>query len=168
MHSVLSKRIEKLVQSVEVLIIDDTSTCGKSSGIFSSISGQERHEAADGIAASRRSGCLRPTVMLDWEMPLLNGAELVRSCGRPGVSGAGRADHHAHRHVERWRVVEATRLGVNEFLAKPVSARPCSTACGDPGEPRPMVKLGDYYGRSAKAVLRAIQKMVPRLGKIML
>jgi len=26
-------------------------------------------------------------------------------------------------HVERWRVMEATRLGVNEFLKKPVSGK---------------------------------------------
>ena len=30
-------------------------------------------------------------------------------------------------HVQRWRVVEAANLGVNEFL-KPVSEKPCWTA----------------------------------------
>jgi hypothetical protein len=26
-------------------------------------------------------------------------------------------------HVERWRIVEAVKLGVNEFLCRPVSAK---------------------------------------------
>jgi DNA-binding response OmpR family regulator len=48
---------------------------------------------------------------------------------------------------ERWRVVEAIRIGVNEYLRKPVSAQ----ALLDRftlivAKPRPVVQLGDYYG----------------------
>ena len=50
-------------------------------------------------------------------------------------------------HGERSRVVEAVRLGVHEFLLKPVScnallARIVSVLA----KPRPMVRRGDYYG----------------------
>ena len=50
-------------------------------------------------------------------------------------------------HGERWRVLEAVRLGVHEFLLKPVSssslqARILSVLT----KPRSMVKRGDYYG----------------------
>jgi DNA-binding response OmpR family regulator len=50
-------------------------------------------------------------------------------------------------HGERSRVVEAVRLGVHEFLLKPVSgnalrARLLSVIA----KPRHMVRRGDYYG----------------------
>jgi two-component system chemotaxis response regulator CheY len=87
-------------------------------------------------------------VLLDWEMPLLSGAELVRIVRSPGVfpmpdvpiimlSGYG----------ERWRVMEAMRLGVNEYLVKPVSARAIyDRLVSIFAHPRPAVQLGDYYG----------------------
>jgi DNA-binding response OmpR family regulator len=50
-------------------------------------------------------------------------------------------------HVERWRVMEATRLGVNEFLKKPVSGKSLlDRMVTILSRPRPMVRLGDYYG----------------------
>jgi DNA-binding response OmpR family regulator len=63
-------------------------------------------------------------VILDWEMPGLNGAEFMRQVRSPRdfpypdlpvimLTGYG----------ERSRVVEAVRLGVNEFLLKPVSTQ---------------------------------------------
>jgi DNA-binding response OmpR family regulator len=50
-------------------------------------------------------------------------------------------------HGERWRVIEAARLGINEYLRKPVSAQ----ALLDRltlilAKPRPIVQVGDYYG----------------------
>jgi DNA-binding response OmpR family regulator len=87
-------------------------------------------------------------VILDWEMPLLSGAELVRIVRSPSVfpmpdvpiimlSGFG----------ERWRVVEAARLGVNEYLIKPVSAKAIyDRLVSITLQPRPTVRLGDYYG----------------------
>jgi DNA-binding response OmpR family regulator len=50
-------------------------------------------------------------------------------------------------HSERSRVIEAMRLGVNEYLLKPVSsvallARIVSIL----SKPRKMLKQGDYYG----------------------
>jgi DNA-binding response OmpR family regulator len=87
-------------------------------------------------------------VILDWEMPLLSGAELVRIVRSPGVfpipdvpiimlSGYG----------ERWRVVEAVKLGVNEYLVKPVSAKALyDRLVSITMQPRPAVQLGDHYG----------------------
>ena len=66
-------------------------------------------------------------VILDWEMPSPNGPEFVRRVRSPYefpqpdvpiIMLTG--------HGERTRVEEAVRLGVNEFLLKPVSRRPCS------------------------------------------
>ena len=50
-------------------------------------------------------------------------------------------------HVERESVVEAVRLGVNEFLCKPVSAKALvERIVAIRVKPRPMVRIGDYYG----------------------
>ena len=76
--------------------------------------------------------------MLDWEMPLLNGAELVRIVRSPGVFPMPDIPIiMLTGHGERWRVVEAARLGVNEFLLQAGvgqgAARPHRV---DPAKPR--------------------------------
>ena len=50
-------------------------------------------------------------------------------------------------HGERWRVVEAARIGVNEYLVKPVSAKALfDRLVSILAKPRPVVQVGDYYG----------------------
>jgi two-component system chemotaxis response regulator CheY len=50
-------------------------------------------------------------------------------------------------HVERWRVVEAVKLGVNEFLCKPVSAKGLQERLiSILIKPRTSVRAGEYYG----------------------
>jgi DNA-binding NarL/FixJ family response regulator len=50
-------------------------------------------------------------------------------------------------HCERWRIIEAVRLGVNEFLIKPVSAKAIyDRLVSILAEPRAVVQMGDYYG----------------------
>jgi DNA-binding response OmpR family regulator len=50
-------------------------------------------------------------------------------------------------HGERSRVVEAARLGVNEYLLKPISSQALQARIlSIVNHPRPMVRRGDYYG----------------------
>ena len=65
-------------------------------------------------------------------------------------------------HVERWRVIEASRLGVNEFLKKPVSGKALlDRIVAILTQPRAMVRLGDYYGpEPRKLFFEPIQKLV--------
>ena len=50
-------------------------------------------------------------------------------------------------HSERSRVMEAMKLGVNEFLLKPVSSAALrERLIAVLVNPRPMVRQGDYYG----------------------
>src|SRR4051794_20527107 len=113
------------------------------------------HEASDGIAGLEAIRMFAPDlVIVDWEMPLLNGAELVRIVRSPGVfpmpdvpiimlSGYG----------ERWRVIEAGRLGGNEFLIKPVSSKALlDRIVAILAKPRPIVQRGDYYGPEPRKV----------------
>jgi two-component system chemotaxis response regulator CheY len=50
-------------------------------------------------------------------------------------------------HGERWRIVEAIKLGVNEFLCKPVSAKVLlDRLISILIKPRASVQIGNYYG----------------------
>ena len=107
------------------------------------------HEAADGIAGLEAIRLFAPdVVLLDWEMPLLNGPELVRIVRSPGVFPVPDVPIiMITGHGQRWRIVEAARLGVNEVLKKPVSGKTLlDRMIAVLGNTRPMVRLGDYYG----------------------
>ena len=78
----------------------------------------------------------------------MSGAELVRIVRSPGVFPVPDVPIiMLSGHGERWRVVEAVRLGVNEYLIKPVSAKALyDRLVSITLQPRPTVQLGDYYG----------------------
>jgi len=144
------KDVADRIQGLCVLIVDDNQYMRKMiRNLLVNCGIKDLYEASDGIAALDIIRTVGPdVVILDWEMPLLNGAELVRIVRSPGVfpmpdipiimlSG----------HGERWRVVEAVRLGVNEYLVKPVSAKALyDRLIAITMQPRPTVQLGDYYG----------------------
>src|SRR5438477_1288078 len=118
-YPVSNSRIDKLVQSLTVLVIDDNQYMRKVvRNLLVNLGVKNIHEAPDGIAGLEAIRMLAPDlVILDWEMPLLNGAELVRIVRSPGVFPVPDVPIiMLTGHVERWRVIEASRLGVNEFL----------------------------------------------------
>ena len=59
------------------------------------------------------------------------------------------------------RVLEAVRLGVNEYLIKPVSAKAIRDRLVSVTlQPRPRVRLGDYYGpKPRKFATEAIENV---------
>src|SRR5262245_31029099 len=165
MHSVLSKRVEKLVQSIELLIIDDNQYMRKViRNLLVNLGVKNIHEAGDGIAGLEAIRMFAPDiVVLDWEMPLLSGAELVRIVRSPDVFPIPDVPIiMLTAHVERWRVVEATRLGVNEFLKKPVSGKSLlDRMVAILADPRPMVRVGEYYGPEPRRMFyEPAQKLV--------
>src|SRR3989440_6184821 len=149
-YPVSNKRIDKLVQSLTVLVVDDNQYMRKVvRNILVNLGVKNIHEAPDGIAGLEAIRMFAPDlVILDWEMPLLNGAELVRIVRSPGVFPVPDVPIiMLTGHVERWRVIEASRLGVNEFLKKPVSGKALlDRIVAILTRPRAMVRLGDYYG----------------------
>jgi two-component system, chemotaxis family, chemotaxis protein CheY len=144
------KEIEDLIQSLSVLVVDDNQYMRKMiRNLLVNCGIKDICEAADGIAALDSIRTMAPdVVILDWEMPLLSGAELVRIVRSPGVFPMPDIPIiMLTGHCERWRVVEAVRLGVNEFLTKPVSAKAIyDRLVSIVMQPRPVVQLGDYYG----------------------
>ena len=163
--SVATNRIDKLIGSISILIVEDNQYMRKViRNILVNIGVKNIHEAADGIAGLEAIRMFAPDlVILDWEMPLLNGAELVRIVRSPGVFPVPDVPIiMLTGHVERWRVIEASRLGVNEFLKKPVSGKALlDRIVAILTQPRAMVRLGDYYGpEPRKLFYEPMQKMI--------
>jgi len=151
MSTKLSKKdVENIVQSLCVIVVDDNQYMRKMvRNLLVNCGIKEIYEAGDGIAALDMIRTVGPdVVILDWEMPLLSGPELVRIVRSPGVFPMPDVPIiMLSGHGERWRVVEAVKLGVNEYLIKPVSARAIyDRLVAIFAQPRPTVQLGDYYG----------------------
>ena len=151
MSSTFAKnRIDDQIQSLAVLVVDDNQYTRKMiRNLLVNCGVKDVFEANDGIAALDAIRSIAPdVVVLDWEMPLLSGAELVRIVRSPGVFPMPDIPIiMLSAHGERWRVVEAVRLGVHEYLVKPVSAKSIyDRLVAIVSQPRPVVKRGDYYG----------------------
>lgn len=142
--------VARQLERLKVLIVDDEPAMRKvARALLQSIGVRDISEAADGRTGLEKI-CMRSPdlVLLDWEMPEPNGPEFMRTVRAPGkfpmpdvpiIMLTG--------YSERSRVQEAVRLGVNEYLLKPVSstallARIVSIIL----RPRKMVRQGDYYG----------------------
>jgi two-component system, chemotaxis family, chemotaxis protein CheY len=158
------KEIEDLVQSLSVLVVDDNQYMRKMiRNLLVNCGIKDICEAADGIAALDAIRTMGPdVVILDWEMPLLSGAELVRIVRSPGVFPMPAIPIiMLTGHCERWRVVEAVRLGVNEFLTKPVSAKAIyDRLISIMMQPRPVVQLGDYYGPEPRKLITETETLL--------
>jgi two-component system chemotaxis response regulator CheY len=145
-----AKHVEVLIQQLRVLVVDDNPFMRNLvRNMLANLGVKKIHEAGDGIAALDMIRSLMPdVVILDWEMPLLTGPELVRIVRSPGAFPVPDIPIIIlTAHGERWRIVEAAKLGVNEFLCKPVSAKALfDRLISILLKPRETVQLGEYYG----------------------
>lgn len=145
-----AKHAEFLVHQLNVLLVDDNAfTRRLVRALLNNIGVKSIAEAGNGIAALEAIREAPPDVIiLDWEMPLLNGPELVRIVRSPGVFPAPDVPIiMLSSHGQRWRIVELVKLGVNEFLCKPVSAKTLyDRLVSILLKPRASVQLNGYYG----------------------
>jgi len=143
-------RVAALLGSCKVLVIDDEPYIRKViRTLLMTIGVRSIQEAGNGHAGLDAIRTFTPDVVLvDWEMPELDGAGFVRAVRSP--------ETFPHpdipiimlsAHSERSRVIEAARLGINEYLLKPVSSQALQARIVSVlAHPRPMVRRGDYYG----------------------
>ena len=162
MHNVMTSNLSKKeiadqIQALTILVVDDNQYMRKTvRNLLVNCGIKDIYEANDGIAALDAIRSIAPdVVILDWEMPLLSGAELVRIIRSPGVFPMPDVPIiMLSGHGERWRVVEAVRLGVHEYLVKPVSAKAIyDRLISIVMQPRPVVQLGDYYGPEPRKMI---------------
>ena len=144
-----TKSIEILIQGLNILIVDDNSFMRRLTRMMLlNLGARSVVEAADGLAALEAIRLTDPDVMvLDCDMPVLNGMEVMRIVRSPGVFPRPNLPIiMLSNRSERGFVVEALRAGVHEFLVKPTSPRALrDRLMSIVIKPRPMMKLGKYY-----------------------
>jgi two-component system chemotaxis response regulator CheY len=158
-----SKGVQELVQSTRVLAIDDDYYMRKVIRSLLQANGiRTYYEAPDGVSGLEAIITLTPdVVILDWDLPDINGAEFMRIVRSPLTFPVPAVPIiMLTGNVERETVIEAVRLGVNEFVCKPVSAKTIfERIVAIRVKPREMVRIGNYYGpapRKAAANLEAV------------
>lgn len=146
----IDKNAEALVRSTKILVIDDEHYTRKVlRTMLTSMGVRQIIEASDGIAGIDAIKTVAPDIaLLDWEMPGLDGPgfmQVVRSPATfpypdvPVIMLTG--------HGEKSRVFEAVRLGIHEYLLKPVSSQALlGRILSILTNPRPMIRKGAYYG----------------------
>jgi two-component system, chemotaxis family, chemotaxis protein CheY len=126
MRTTLPSRAEAITRSIRVLIAEDNQYLRKLiRNLLVNVGIKKIDEVGDGLAGFEAIKSLEPDiVILDWELPLLNGAELVRIVRTPGMLAKPSVPIIMFGAIaERWRVAEAKRLGVNVYLTMPISAK---------------------------------------------
>ena len=141
--------IEQLLQNITVLIVDGNAFMRRlTRTMLVNLGARAVIEASDGLAALEVIRTCDPDVMfIDWDMPVLNGIEVMRIVRSPGVFPRPNIPvvmltHRAHRGY----VVEALRTGVHEYLVKPTSPKALrDRLVSILAKPRKMMKVGDCY-----------------------
>jgi DNA-binding response OmpR family regulator len=149
--------LEAMIQDLSILLVDDNHYMRKLvRTLLINIGVRKVYEASDGIAGLDALRIVTPdVVIIDWELPLLNGGEFVRIVRSPGVFPMCDVPIiMLSWNGERSRVIEAVRIGVNEYLRKPVSAQALlDRLTAIVAKPRKVVQLGDYYGPEPRKLL---------------
>ena len=148
--SMESKQLAERFAAAKVVVVDDEHYMRKVvRTMLLSIGIREVHEAPDGEAGLELIRRLAPdVVILDWQMPGLDGPAFVRIVRSPATFPYPNVPIiMLTGHGERSRVVEAVKIGVNEFLLKPVSSKSLQDRLVSVlTKPRPMVQTANYYG----------------------
>ena len=135
---------------LEVLIVDDDAGIRKVvRTLLTTLGVGAVWEASDGMAGLdvvRKSA--PDVVILDWEMPRLQGPDFMRTLRSPDTFPYPAVPViMLTAHGEYSKVKEAISVGVNEFLLKPVSSKGLlDRLISVLFNPRPIVRKRDYYG----------------------
>ncbi len=146
-----NKAVEKLIQGLTILIVDANAFMRRQTRIMlTNLGAKSVIEANDGLAALELIRTRDPDVMfMDWDMPVLDGLEVMRIVRSPGVFPrpnlpiimlTGRAQRSA--------VTEALRTGVNEY---PGQADLAQGAARPAGLDRRQAAADDEGGRILRA-----------------
>lgn len=147
--------------TIKVLVVDDEHYMRKVvRTLLMSVGVRTIYEAADAVAGLDAIRTMSPDVVIvDWEMPGLDGRGFVRVVRSPETFPYPDVPIiMLTGHGERSRVIEAMQCGVHEFLLKPVSSQALADRLSAVlNNPRKLIRSGDYYGpepRAARGGLR--------------
>ena len=138
------------LDNLNVLVLDDNRHMrGLVQSILHSLGVKNIREAADAAAAFKElQHFLADVLIVDWHMEPLDGLDFVRlvrtakDSANPYVPIIMLTGYTEYR-----RVTEARDAGVNEFLAKPISARALYLRFASIiDNPRPFIRTKNYFG----------------------
>ncbi|MBL8574395.1 MAG: response regulator [Hyphomicrobiaceae bacterium] len=111
-------------------------------------------EAEDGASGLEAMDRANPDILiLDWVMPILDGADMVRMIRNPQNPYAFVPIIMVTGHTERSRIIEARKLGIHELLCKPISAKALYQRISSViMHPREFVKGSGYFGPAPRAI----------------
>jgi CheY-like chemotaxis protein len=143
------KTVEKLLQGLSILIVDGNHYMRRlTRTMLMNLGTKSVIEAADGLAALEQIRICDPDVMLlDWDMPVLNGMEVMHIVRSPGVFPRPNLPIiMLTNRAQRSAVEQALRAGAHEFLLKPTSPKALRDRLTSIAiNPRPMLKIGKFY-----------------------
>jgi CheY-like chemotaxis protein len=155
-----TKELAALFAATKVLVVDDEHYMRKVvRTLLMSIGVRTIYEAPDGPTGLETIRTMAPDVVIvDWQMPGLDGAAFVRMVRSPQTFPFPNIPIiMLTGHGERSRVVEAVQIGVNEFLLKPVSSKALhSRMVSILTKPRTVVQAGTYYGPAPRNMATAM------------
>ncbi len=158
--SIDPKQLAERLAAARVLVVDDEHYMRKVvRTMLMSIGVRKIFDASDGPAGLDLIREQAPdVVVLDWEMPGLDGPGFVRMVRSPATFPYPNVPIiMLTGHGERSRVVEAVKIGVNEFLLKPVSSKALQDRIvAVLTNPRQIMQSGDYYGPTPRKMATAI------------
>jgi len=138
------------LQQIKILIVDDQdfirSILRHMLGVLGA---RDIYDAVDGEEAWEKTFLVKPDlVIVDWEMSPVNGVEFTRRIRKD--------DNSPNRyipiimltgHSDKARVTTARDSGINEFVTKPVAAKPLFERIANVIEnPRNFVRTDSYFG----------------------
>lgn len=144
-----NKFVQEMIQGLGILVVDDNAYMRRlTRTMLINLGAKSVYEAGDGLSALEVIRTFDPDVMvLEWDMPVLTGPEVMRIVRSPEVFPRPNLPViMLTDRAKRSDIIESLRLGAHEFLIKPTSPkalqdRLLSILCN----PRPMVQIGDFY-----------------------
>jgi len=152
----LDNSAEQLIQGLNILIVDANAYMRRLTRMMlTNLGARQVIEASDGLAALDLIRNADPDVMLlECDMPVLNGMEVMRIVRSPGVFPRPNLPIIMLTHLGyRAAVLEALRSGAHEFLVKPTSPKLLhDRLMSIVVKPRPMLKVGTHYVPEPRSV----------------
>ena len=151
------RHLESRLPTIKVLIVDDDHYMRKVVRTMLAAVGVVRvHEASNGAAGLHAIKEINPDIVfVDWEMPMIDGLQFIKMVRSPATFPTPDVPIILLTgHGDRWRVIEAARLGVHEYLLKPVSTKALlERIAAVLIKPRKMVQLDRYYGPTPRKLV---------------
>src|SRR5579885_3633295 len=140
---------EAMIQGLNILVADRNQFMRRlTRAMLMNLGARVVVEAVDGLAALEAIRTCDPDVMfLEWDLPVLDGMEVIRIVRSPGVFPRPNLPIiMLTARSDRSCVMQALRAGVHEFLLKPTSPKALRDRLTSILlKPRPMLKLGEFY-----------------------